>query len=104
MSGENGIPAELLKRLGGAPMQKLTPFEAQLLDRISSVTTALYALNVQMEAGRMQVAAQDSHNRVAAYAKIEDTAKHAQDVATLALKLAGALPLVEKLGAQEAGG
>ncbi len=74
---------------------KVTPFEAVLLSHIRSITTAIYALTVQLEAGRIQRTSAEP-------ADIEATAKHAQDVATLALKLAGALPLVEKLGAQEA--
>ena len=98
---ENGIPADLLKQLGGVPAHPLTPFETNLLNRVSAVTVAIYALTVQMEAGRLQAQGGhlDSHR-----ADVEATAKHAQDAASLALKLAGALPLVEKLGAQEAGG
>ena len=93
---ENGTPPDIL-RLGGTPIQQLTPFETNLLNRVSSVTVALYALTVQLEAGRLQRTSAEP-------AEITATAKHAQDVASLALKLAGALPLVEKLGAQEEGG
>ncbi len=98
---ENGIPADLLR---GVPVQKFTPFEMGLLNRISSVTTALYALTVQMEAGRMQTDNVAGGRDTPKREEIEATAKHAQDAATLALNLAGVMPLVEKLGAQEAGG
>ncbi len=82
MSGSNGLPPELLKQLGGVPTHPVTPFEKNLLTNIASVTMALHALTVQMEAGRMQRTA-------AGTADVEATAKYAQDVATAALQMAG---------------
>ncbi len=99
---ENGSPPlqnleSLLAAAKAADPKSLTLFEQNVLGKLSAVTVAIYALTAQMEAGRMQRTSAEPE-------EINATAKHAQDVATLALKLAGALPLVEKLGAQEAGG
>ncbi len=96
MSGENGIPADLLKQLGGVPTHAITPFEKKLLTNIASVTMALHALTVQMEAGRMQRTASGT-------ADVEATAKYAQDVATAALQMAG-IKISPRAEAKEAGG
>ena len=72
---------------------KLTIFEANLLNRIGSVTMALHALTVQMEAGRMQAALEpgnaEAPQSASGVADIAATASYAQDVATAALQMAG---------------
>jgi hypothetical protein len=86
MGGPNGLPQEIVDLAKSKP-GNLTIFERNLLDRISSVTMALYALTVQNEARRMQtIPVQD---QAKAEAEIEATAQHAQDIASAALKMAG---------------
>ncbi len=108
MSGANGIPPGNripleIPKLGGSPQAKLTLFELNVVNKLGAIATALYGLTVQMEAGRMQAAPLSADGPPPTTDEINATAKHAQDVATLALNLAGVMPLVEKLGAQEAG-